>query len=165
MEPGSQIFIMESNQGHSQQLTEKGDTMKRWLIASVVVFSIILVSTVQAGGFFQSFYFIGLWQGVDNSDGSEAQRLITLNSDKTFNIIGQEPYTNGCQGERGMVTGTGVLEGGVIISDDFTLTCFNGYGPFYDRATYTPDKLNGTLIEDFPDGFGGPTSLHKISNR
>jgi hypothetical protein len=132
---------------------------------AMVLFSIILASNAQAGGIFQKLYFVGLWQGVDNSDGSEAQRAITLNDDGTFNIIGQEPYTNGCGGERGMVTGTGVLEGGVIISEDFTLICFNGNGPFYDRAIYKPDKLNGTLIEDFPDSVFGPTSFHKISNR
>ncbi len=142
--------------------------MRRWIAVSIVVFSIILASTVQAGGLFQKLYFIGLWQGVDNNDGSEAQRAITLNSDGTFNIIGQEPYTNGCGGDRGLVTGSGVLEGGVINSYDFTLTCFNGRGPFTDILTvFTPDKLNGTLIEqtncvncDFP-----PTILHKISNR
>jgi len=64
-----------------------------------------------------------------------------------------------------MVTGTGLLEGGVIISDDFALICFNGYGPFYVSATYTPDKLNRTLIEDFPYSDFGPTILHKISKR
>ena len=93
--------------------------MRRWIAISIVVFSIILASTVQAGGLFQKLYFIGLWQGVDNNDGSEAQRAITLNSDGTFNIIGQEPYTNGCGGDRGLVTGTGVLEGGVINSVRF----------------------------------------------
>ena len=139
--------------------------MRRWITITVVVFSLILASTVQAGGLFQKLYFIGLWEGVDLSDGSEVQRLITLNRDGTFNIVGREPYTHGCRGERGVVSGTGVLEGGVLVSDDFTLTCFNGYGPFTDRAEYTPDKLNGTLIEEFPDsGFGGE-SLHKVSNR
>ena len=64
-----------------------------------------------------------------------------------------------------MVTGTGVLKNGVIISEDFSLICFNGYGPFYDVAIYKPDKLNGILIEDFPNSIFGPTSLHKISNR
>ena len=140
--------------------------MRRLFIISIVVFSIILASTVQAGGLFPKLYFVGLWQGVDINDGSEAQRSITLNSDGTFNIIGQEPYTSGCEGERGMVTATGVLEGGVIITDNFMLICFNDNGPFGPgEATYTPDKLNGTLIEGFPDSIFSPMSLHKISNR
>jgi hypothetical protein len=138
--------------------------MIRFYSILVVVISIILTSTIYADGF-EKLYFVGLWQGIDYNDGSEAQRSITLNRDGTFTIIGQEPYTIGCQGERGMVTGTGVFKGGVIISDDFTLICFNGNGPFNVQATYKPDKLNGTLIEDIPDSDFDPTSLHKISKR
>lgn len=139
--------------------------MKRWLTAFLVVFSLILVPTAQAGGLFNKLIFVGLWQGIDSSDGSKAERSITLNNDGTFNIIGQEPYTNGCGGERGMITGTGVLMDGIMISDDFTLTCFNGNGPFNVPATYKLNFLNGTLIEDFPDSVFGPMILHKISNR
>ena len=140
--------------------------MRRLFIISIVVFSIILASTVQAGGLFQKLYFIGLWEGIDDFDGSEAQRSITLNRDGTFNIIGQEPYTSGCKGERGMVEATGMLKGGVIFSYDFTLTCFDGYGQFENNeATYTPDKLNGTLIEGYPNSGFDPMVLHKISKR
>lgn len=139
--------------------------MIRFYTIPIVVISIILTSSVYADGLLEKLYFVGLWQGVDYNDGSEAQRSITLNRDGTFTIIGQEPYTIGCQGERGMVTGTGVLKDGVIISDDFALICFNGYGPFYVQATYKPDKLNGTLIEDMPDSVFSPASLHRISRR
>jgi len=48
--------------------------MKRLFAISLIIFSIVLASTVQA-------------------DGSEAQRSITLNYDGTFSIIGQETYT------------------------------------------------------------------------
>jgi hypothetical protein len=143
--------------------------MRRLFIISIVVFSIIIASNVQAGEFFQRLYFVGLWQGVDDFDGSEAQRSITLNNDGTFNIIGQEPYTRGCGGERGKVKGTGRLEGGVIVSDDFTLTCFPDNVPVEGdefAVEYKPNKLNGTLIESFPDFSIFPeTTLHKISNR
>ena len=137
--------------------------MKRLFAFLTVVFFIFLASTVQADGISKR-YFVGLWEGVDSYDGSEAQRSITLNSDGTFSIIGQEPYTNGCGGERGLVTGTGVLEGGIIISEDIALICFNGRGPFENmRAMYIPDKLNRTLVEDFPDSNFEPMVLHKIS--
>jgi hypothetical protein len=131
----------------------------------MIAFSLILAPTTHADGLFYKLYFVGLWEGIDHNDGSEAQRSITLNRDGTFNIIGQEPYTMGCQGARGMITGTGLLVDGVIISDDFTLTCFNGYGPFIMQATYKPDKLNGTLIEEIPDSDIDPTNFHKISKR
>lgn len=147
--------------------------MKRWITISIVVFSIILASSVQAGGLLQKLYFVGLWEGIDAYDGSVAQRSITLDSDGKFYIIGQEPYTRGCGGKRGMITGTGVLDGGVLVSEDFTLTCFYPIdgaipGPFPNILTvYTPDKLNGTLIESFPDSSNDfpPSVLHKISNR
>ena len=141
--------------------------MRRFFTISIVVFSIILASNVQAGGSFQKFDFIGLWHGVDDYDGSVAQRSITLNSDGTFNIIGQEPYMGGCNGTRGKIKGTGRLENGVIVSDDSTLTCFDGTptgGEF--TVVYKPDKLNGTLLESFPDfDIFPPTTFHKISNR
>ena len=141
--------------------------MKRWITISIVVFSIIIASNAQADGFLQKFYFVGLWQGIDDFDGSEVQRSITLNNDGTFNIIGQEPYTNFCGNKRGKVTGTGRLEGGLIISDDFTITC---YDPPKQSDEYTveyrPDKLNGTLIVNAPAFPQFPeTILHKISNR
>ena len=115
----------------------------------------------------KKLYFIGLWEGIDGNDGSEAQRSITLNNDGTFSIIGQEPITSGCLGERGYVTGTGVLQDGVIVSYDFALFCYNGEGPFVNMyATYTADKLNRTLIEDFPNAVQfEPMIMHKISNR
>jgi hypothetical protein len=126
----------------------------------------IVATTVQAGGLLEKLYFIGLWQGVDDLDGSESQRSITINSDGTFNIIGFEPYTSGCEGERGKITGTGMLEEGVIVSNDFTLTCYNDLGPFtVIQAEYKPDKLNGTLIEQVGGGDFPSIIFHKISNR
>jgi hypothetical protein len=145
---------------------KRREKMKRLFIISLVVFSITLASTVQAGGLFQKLYFVGLWEGIDEFDGSEAQRSITLNSNGTFKIIGQESNIIGCHG-RGMLTGTGVLEDGIINVDDFEITCDDTtYGPWLDeKATYKPNKLNGTLIEVFPDSEFLPMNLHKISKR
>ena len=139
--------------------------MKRLLIMFIIVFSIIFASSVNAGGLFKGLYFIGLWQGTDPFDGSEVLRSITKNSDGSFDIIGSEPYTSGCDGERGKITATGVLEAGVIVSSDFTLTCYNGLGPFTGSVLeYAPDRFNRTLLEvyqgeaEFP-----PVILHRIS--
>jgi hypothetical protein len=139
--------------------------MKRWIATTIVVYFIILASTVQAGGLLQKHYFLGLWQGIDAVDGSEAQRSITLNRDGTFNIIGYETYFSGCNGGRGLVTATGVLENGVIISEDFRLTCFDKFVTEPFEARYIPDKLNGSLKEELNDSSFNPTILQKISNR
>ena len=142
--------------------------MKRLLIMFIIVFSIIFASNVNAGGLFKGFYFIGLWQGTDPADGSEVLRSITKNSDGGFDIIGSEPYTGGCNGERGKITATGVLEAGVIVSEDFTLTCYNPPptpGPFTDmQVEYVPDRFNRTLLEVYQGGAGfPPVILHRIS--
>jgi hypothetical protein len=140
--------------------------MKRLIAISLVVFSLFLVSTAQADVLFKR-YFVGLWAGIDQNDGSEAQRSITLSSDGTFIIIGQEPYTLGCDGERGFVKATGQLVNGVIVSEDFKLFCFNGELPNGSRelrVEYKPNPFNGTLIESFPDIVEFiPSTLHKIS--
>jgi hypothetical protein len=129
-----------------------------------VVFFVNLASTVHAGGLFKKLYFVWLWEGIDDNDGSEAQRSIILNRDGTFKIIGQEPHIIGCNG-RGMLTGIGVLEDGIIIVNDFKITCYDDppSGPYYFIATYKLNALNRTLIEDYPDSDFLPMGLHKIS--
>jgi hypothetical protein len=44
----------------------------------MIAFSIIIAPTAHADGLFNKLYFVGLWEGVDNIDGSEAKRSITL---------------------------------------------------------------------------------------
>jgi hypothetical protein len=102
------------------------------------------------------FYFIGLWQGIDPIDGSEMLRSITRNGDGTFLIVGTESHYVGCYGDRGKSVGTGVLEGNVIASSDFTLICY-GDNYFADADdVYYPcpmeieaDRLNRTIIENY----------------
>ena len=144
--------------------------MRRFFAISIVVFSIILASNVQAGGIFQKLYFVGLWEGIDPNDGFEAQYSITLNSDGTFNIIGRESYTFGCDGP-GMIEAEGVVfKDGVITSEEFFLKCYNVEDKEFDKTiqfqtTYKPDKLNGTLIMGTEGSNFLPGILHKISNR
>ena len=135
--------------------------MKRLLIMFIMIFSIIFASNVNAGD--RGFYFTGFWQGVDH-DGSEVLRSIVKNDEGTFDIIGSENYTSGCNGERGKITATGVLEAGVLTSINFTLTCYNGYGPFSAQVEYVPDRFNRTLLEVY-HGAGEflPVILHRIS--
>lgn len=140
--------------------------MKRWLIILGVAFFVIFATAAQAGTYFYNFYFIGLWQGVDPDDGSEVQRSITLNEDGVFKIVGYETFYSGCDGGRGVVTATGVFENGVILCEDFTLTCLEDeLGPFSVPVKYVPDRLNGTLLETYLNGSFQPEVLHKISKR
>ena len=99
--------------------------MKRLLAVLFLCFIIVFGMTALAGDYFpKKFYFIGLWQGIDLTDGSEIQRSITYNRDGTFTILGYETFYTGCVGGRGIVEATGALQEGVIVSYDFELNCF-----------------------------------------
>jgi len=131
-----------------------------------MIFSIISASNVNAGELLKGFHFIGFWQGVDPYDGSEVLRSIVKNDEGTFDIIGSENYTSGCNGERGKITATGVLEAGVLTSIDFTLTCYNGPGPFIAPVEYVPDRFNRTLLEVYQgEAEFLPVILHRISKQ
>ena len=136
--------------------------MKRLFTILIVVFSIILAGTVHAARWNKK-NFIGLWQGIDLYDGSEVLISITVNSARIFDIIWSESYIGSCGGGRGIVKGTGVLEDSVIISEDLTLTCFDGpiVGPM--RMEFVFDPLNGTLKVKIVDSQFDPTTLHRVN--
>ena len=134
--------------------------MKRILLILIVVFSIILVSNVNADPPLQGSYFIGLWQGIDPNDGSESLRSIVKNDEGTFDIIGTETYFSACGGYPGVIEGTGELEDGVILCT-FNIRCLGG-STFTGSQEYVPDRRNNTLLEVSDSGY--PTIiLHRIS--
>ena len=109
--------------------------------------------------------FIGLWEGVDEDDGSLAQRAITCNEDRTCRILGAEQFFSSCDdhGGRGIIEGTGTIEGGVFNVPDFTLTCADGTA-FALATNFSLDRRNGTLIED-AEGEPETMILHRLSPR
>lgn len=146
--------------------------MKHAIIVIFVALSIVLVSNTDAGSFERGNYFIGLWQGIDPIDGSEMLRSITKNEDGSFSVTGTESHFIGCDGDRGKVLGTGVLEGNVIVSSDFTLICYGAnYFSDADDVFYpTPmeieaDRFNRTIIENYENSIFPSAVLHRISNR
>ena len=62
--------------------------------------------------------FIGLWEGVDEDDGSLAQRAITCEEDGTCRVVGAEQFFSLCDdhGGRGVIKGAGAIEDGVLIN-------------------------------------------------
>jgi len=145
----------------------KGGKMKglRLIIVSILVL-MIAVPICSADSGKNKKKFIGMWQGIDPLDGSEALRSITLDDDGIYNIVGYESFYNGCYSAtgnpRGIVEATGSVEDGVLITDYFALKCQNG--PVYDDISveYIRDKKNGTIIESIGGGFP-PVILHKVS--
>jgi hypothetical protein len=112
----------------------------------------------------KNFDFAGLWQGVDHTDGSEVLRSIIKNNDGTFNIVGSETYFSGCNGGRGIITATAVLENGVLTSDDFTLECYDSATYVVD-AVFVPDLENSTINESYEGDPFFPVILHRISKK
>lgn len=94
--------------------------------------------------------FVGLWEGIDPDDGGNQLRSITSNEDgKTFSLTGSSTYFSLCGGtDRGVITGTGEIQGTVVLETKVTLTCSNDPPSLYKvKANYELDRKNGTLIE------------------
>jgi hypothetical protein len=109
--------------------------------------------------------FIGLWAGVDEDDGSLAQRAITCAPDRTCRVLGAEQFFSTCDdhGGRGIIEGAGTIEDRVLNVPALTLTCPDG-ASFTLAAIYSLDRGNGTLLED-TDGAPATQILHRLSPR
>lgn len=150
----------------------KGEQMKHVYIALLVVFAMVLGSDAHAGNSGRGHYLVGLWQGIDPTDGSEMLRSITENRDGTFSIIGTESYFVGCRGDRGKVFGTGIPDGDMIVFRDFQLVCFGG--DYFDDSddvyfsspmVIVADRLNRTIVEQYGNPNFSDAVLHRISKK
>ena len=152
--------------------------MRRFLIAFVLVLSLMFVSNVHAsflnnGSRFidlRSSYFIGLWQGIDPVDGSEVLFSIFKNDDGTFSILGHESSFFVCDDtDKGVITGKGQIEHGVLVTTEMRLQCLQekNLEPIFYSVEYEPDKTNQILIYK---AIGGdppsePIILYRISKQ
>ncbi|MGH6916567.1 MAG: hypothetical protein ACREJ0_02580 [Geminicoccaceae bacterium] len=109
--------------------------------------------------------FIGLWEGIDEDDGSLSQRAVTCEEDRTCRILGAEQFFSSCDehGGRGIITGAGTLEEGVIDVPELTLACPDGTR-FVLAAVLSLDRRNGTLMEN-TEGEPATQILHRLSPR
>ena len=106
--------------------------------------------------------FVGLWEGVDASDGSLTQRSITCERPNSCIVLGADSFLALCKGGRGVLQGTGTIARGVLKVPGFTLTCFDGPSVSVD-TTFTPDFRNGTLVEQTANPQIKPITFHRIS--
>ena len=142
------------------------NTMTRSLVVAALVLPLAWPVVGSADGLrTRAADFIGLWEGVDEDDGSLAQRAITCDEDRTCRVLGAEQFFSTCDDHegRGIITGTGAIEEGVFHVPDFTLTCADGTS-FTLATTFSLDRRNGTLSED-TDGPPAPLILHRLSPR
>jgi hypothetical protein len=112
---------------------------------------------------FAARIFIGLWEGIDDSDGSLTQRSIVCEGPTSCRVIGADSFLTLCKGGRGVLHGTGTITRGVLKVPGFTLTCFDGLSVSVD-TTFTPDFRNGTLVEQTANPQIKPITFHRISH-
>lgn len=106
--------------------------------------------------------FYGLWEGIDAEDGSGMQRSITQGPNGTLRIIGRETYFSYCNGNPGIILGTGVIKHGRAHAEDQILRC-EDQSEVDTSAVYEVNFTDGTLIETPHDPTVQPFVYHKIS--
>jgi hypothetical protein len=107
--------------------------------------------------------FTGLWEGIDDSDGSLTQRSIVCEASRSCRVLGADTFLTLCRGGRGVLHGTGTITKGILKVPGFTLTCFDGPSVSVD-TTFTPDLRKGTLVEQTVNPLIKPITFHKISH-
>ena len=111
-------------------------SIKSMVLASTVM-TILSVNTYGASPNLSRF--VGLWEGIDSSDGSVATLEITKNEDRSVDLLVSDPHWSRCESGRGMGKGTGVATSKNTLSfDDFTIQCF--------ESSIEPKPLAGQLI-------------------
>lgn len=125
--------------------------MKRILVcASVALLPLALASSASAQSersFFGLRTFVGLWEGIDPVDGGDALRSITCHRDGSCELGVTDSVFTLCGGGPAFASGTGGLEGDVLVFPEVVLTCPDD-GPKVDfSVSFERDPLNRTLVE------------------
>ncbi|WP_421723893.1 hypothetical protein [Bauldia sp.] len=92
--------------------------------------------------------FVGLWQGVDNVDGSLRTISITELDDGTFNVLAHDSYWTMCEGPGGLETDTGQVDDKGVLQLTGQVNCRSGATVEFDTR-YTWE--DGTLHEEVVD--------------
>lgn len=134
--------------------------MKKIVLMSAFVFGMAGTGAAFAG---DEHDFLGLWSGVDDSDGSSVLVSITdPNEDDVLDIRWSETAWDFCGGQSdALISGTGTVDDDVLTAS-VTLECFTfPAGPItIDPFTLT-EREDGTITND--DG-GNRIPLHRISD-
>lgn len=105
-----------------------------WIPFSLIVFPLRLLQ--------MSDFFEGYWAGVDPNDGGDSRRTIINNGDH-YTMIGRDTVLTLCGGgERGTLSGTGVMENDSLVING-SLDCTDGASV---GLTYSFTKLDDNLI-------------------
>ena len=118
--------------------------MKRFLIVATLIGAVsvlpfIFTEDASAGRKGNSF-FLGMWGGIDTTDGSAQQILISRGQNGGFNLAWYETFWTACSpGGRGIMKGSGELaptDKDVLIMN-ITISCFGADTPDLSADTIT----------------------------
>ena len=69
--------------------------------------------------------FLGIWEGIDPTDGSAQQILISGGDNGVFKLLWYETFWSICEGKRGVTNGTGELADKDTLVVDIVISCFD----------------------------------------
>jgi acetaldehyde dehydrogenase (acetylating) len=113
--------------------------------------------------------FVGYWMGIDPLDGGDSRRGITINTNRTFSVIGRDTVFTLCDGtDRAIVTaGDAVVVGSALVSDNLVITCTNTGSNVKLKVRY--DAIDRNIIrETVTRQSGEPVDeiiFHRVSER
>lgn len=111
--------------------------------------------------------FVGLWQGLDSSDGSTQFLSITCSHRRSCDVrLNDTAFTTSCQNQIGFAQGEGSIKG-LVLTVDLTLSCSNLDGTSNTAGSqvneFVLDRKNRTLTNINDDPFPLSNVFHKIS--
>lgn len=118
--------------------------MKRFLIMATLIGAVSalpLIFTEEAGAARKAnSSFLGLWGGIDTTDGSAQQILISRGENGDFSLAWYETFWTACSpGGRGVMEGSGQLAptDKKVLVMDITISCFDPDDPDLISDTVT----------------------------
>ena len=107
--------------------------------------------------------FTGLWQGIDNVDGSlRTLSFADVDGDGVWEVRGHDTYWTLCEGPGGLEDTTGKIEKGVLHTKG-TIACANGKKVQMDTRYEPQGALSKGIVLEYVEGKPFRTLLFKIS--
>lgn len=132
-------------------------------VLAAMAAALCLVSAAGAPAQDRPSNFTGLWQGVDNVDGSlRTLAIADLDGDGVWEVRGHDTYWTLCMGPNALEDTMGTVQNGVLRTKG-TIRCANGQEVPVE-TTYTPQGpiADGVIVEHV-EGKAFKTLLFRIN--
>jgi hypothetical protein len=130
---------------------------------SVAAAVLILAGTIDASAQDDQPDFTGLWQGIDNVDGSlRTLSFADLDDDGVWEVRGHDTYWTLCDGPGGLEDTTGKIEKGVLHTTG-TLSCANGKKVPMETRYEPQGSLDEGMVVEHVVGKAFRTLLFRIN--